>query len=58
LLVHGSEDRLVSVDSARWAAGQRPDWTYREMEGVGHVPMLEAAEWFAELAMDWLEPTA
>jgi pimeloyl-ACP methyl ester carboxylesterase len=55
LLIHGSEDRLVSVDSARWAADQRPDWTYEEMEGVGHIPMLEAAEWFAELVADWLE---
>ena len=58
LLVHGSEDRLVSVDSARWAAAQRPDWTYEEMEGVGHVPMLEAAERFAELATEWLDSTA
>jgi pimeloyl-ACP methyl ester carboxylesterase len=57
LLVHGSEDRLVSVDSARWAAEQRPDWTYEEMEGVGHVPMLEAAEWFVDLVTDWLEAT-
>jgi pimeloyl-ACP methyl ester carboxylesterase len=54
LLIHGSEDRLVSVDSARWAAEQRPDWTYEEMEGVGHVPMLEAAEWLAALITDWL----
>jgi pimeloyl-ACP methyl ester carboxylesterase len=58
LLVHGSEDRLVSADSARWAADQRPDWTYEEMEGVGHVPMLEAAEWFAELVNDWLDSGA
>jgi pimeloyl-ACP methyl ester carboxylesterase len=58
LLVHGSEDRLVSVDSARWAAAQRPDWTYREIEGVGHVPMLEAAERFVDLVTDWLESTA
>jgi pimeloyl-ACP methyl ester carboxylesterase len=57
LLVHGSEDRLVSVDSARWAAEQRPDWTYREMEGVGHVPMLEAAERFADLVTGWLVST-
>jgi len=58
LLVHGSEDRLVSVDSARWAAEQRPDWTYEEMEGVGHVPMLEAAKWFVGLVTDWLDSTA
>ncbi len=55
LLVHGSEDRLVSVDSARWAAQQRPDWTYIEMEGVGHVPMLEAANEFASVTLAWLD---
>ena len=58
LLVHGSEDRLVSVDSARWAAQQRPDWTYIEMEGVGHVPMLEAADEFAAVTTDWLASTS
>ena len=58
LLVHGSEDRLVSVDSARWAAQQRPDWTYVEMEGVGHVPMLEAADEFAAVTTDWLASTS
>jgi pimeloyl-ACP methyl ester carboxylesterase len=58
LLIHGSEDRLVSVDSARWAAEQRPDWSYREMEGVGHVPMLEAADWFVDLVTTWLDSSA
>lgn len=58
LLIHGSEDRLVSVDSARWVADQRPDWTYAEMKGVGHVPMLEAAGSFAELVTGWLERAA
>ncbi|MEN8234098.1 MAG: alpha/beta hydrolase [Actinomycetota bacterium] len=54
LLIHGSEDRLVSVDSARWAAAERPCWKYVEMEGVGHVPMLEAADEFTETIVDWL----
>ena len=58
LLVHGSEDRLVSVDSARWAAQQRPDWMYVEMEGVGHVPMLEAAEKLSAVTIDWLDSTS
>jgi pimeloyl-ACP methyl ester carboxylesterase len=57
LLVHGSADRLVSVDSARWAAAERPDWTYEEMDGVGHVPMLEAADQFAATVNRWLEVT-
>ncbi|MEN8235638.1 MAG: alpha/beta hydrolase [Actinomycetota bacterium] len=54
MLIHGSEDRLVSVDSARWAAAERPCWKYVEMEGIGHVPMLEAADEFAETVVDWL----
>jgi len=55
LLIHGSEDRLVSVDSARWAAKQRPDWTFVEMDGIGHVPMLEAPEAFAAIVTGWLD---
>ena len=58
LLIHGSEDRLVSVDSARWAAQQRPDWTYVEMEGIGHIPMLEAAEEFASVTLAWLDSSS
>lgn len=55
LLIHGSKDRLVSVDSARWAATERPDWTYEEMDDVGHVPMLEVADEFAAMVNGWLE---
>ena len=54
LLIHGAEDRLVSVDSARWAASERPCWEYVEMDGVGHVPMLEASEQFVSVVSDWL----
>lgn len=54
LLIHGAEDRLVSVDSARWAASERPCWTYVEMENVGHVPMLEASDWFTSVVREWL----
>ena len=55
LLIHGSEDRLVSTGSARWAAAQRPDWDFSEIEGVGHVPMLEAPEAFVDVVGGWLE---
>ncbi len=56
LLVHGTEDRLVSNGSARRAAKERPDWDFVELEGVGHVPMLEAAELFVSVVRDWLAP--
>jgi len=55
LLIHGSEDRLVSSGSARWAVAQRPDWDFVEIEGVGHVPMLEASDAFVEVVGGWLE---
>ena len=54
LLIHGAEDRLVSVDSARWAASERPCWKYVEMENVGHVPMIEATDLFLSTVSDWL----
>ena len=49
LLVHGTEDRLVANGSARWAAGQRPEWKFVELNGIGHIPMLEAPIAFVEL---------
>jgi len=55
LLIHGSEDRLISVDSARWASSERPCWQYVEMDGIGHVPMLEAPESFSSIVSGWLE---
>jgi pimeloyl-ACP methyl ester carboxylesterase len=54
LLIHGAEDRLVSVDSARWAAAERPCWEYVEMDDVGHVPMLEASDLFVSIVGEWL----
>jgi pimeloyl-ACP methyl ester carboxylesterase len=54
LLVHGTEDRLVSAGSARWAATQRPDWHFVELDGIGHIPMIEAPDAFVALVVDWL----
>jgi len=53
LLIHGAKDRLVSVDSARWAASERPCWEYVEMENVGHVPMIEAPDRFVSAVSEW-----
>ena len=54
LLIHGTEDRLVASGSARWAAAQRPDWDYVEIDGVGHLPMLEAPDAFVDVVRGWL----
>jgi len=55
LLVHGIEDRLVSTKSAKWVTRQRPDWDFIELNGIGHVPMLETPEAFTFLVRDWLD---
>ncbi len=54
LLLEGEEDRLVPLDAARWAAAERPDWTFVTLDGVGHLPMLEDPDRFLEVVMPWL----
>lgn len=54
LLVHGDLDRLVSVESARDVARRHPDWTYVELEAVGHVPQLQCPERLADEVLPWL----
>lgn len=55
LLVHGTEDRLVSTGSARWSARQRPDWDFVQLDGIGHIPMLEAPDTFVPLVGNWID---
>ncbi len=55
LLVHGTEDRLIQVETARWMARQRPDWTHAIFDGIGHVPMLEAPERLLAVIRTWEE---
>lgn len=53
LLMHGVQDRLVPFAAARLAAGQRPDWTFEVLDGVGHVPQLEVPDLFVDLIARW-----
>lgn len=53
LLVQGTLDRLVPVSAARWAAKLNADWTYVEMPGVGHVPMIEVPDDTYDAITDW-----
>jgi pimeloyl-ACP methyl ester carboxylesterase len=55
LLLHGDRDRLVPVATARAAARAYPAWTFVEMDGVGHVPQLEAPHDVAKAVIDWLD---
>ena len=54
LLLHGEEDRLVSVQAARSAAAANPAWRLEVLPGIGHVPQLEAPDGTAGLILDWL----
>lgn len=53
LLIHGTADHLIQIDTARWMVRERPDWTHAFLEGIGHVPMLEAPETVLEIVRTW-----
>lgn len=55
LLVHGALDRLVSATSARHIAQLRPDWVVEILDGVGHVPQLEAPMRVAACIEEWFD---
>jgi pimeloyl-ACP methyl ester carboxylesterase len=54
LLIHGEQDRLVSVQSSRTAAAANPRWQTRFLPGVGHMPQLEAPELVQDTVTKWL----
>jgi pimeloyl-ACP methyl ester carboxylesterase len=54
LIVQGGKDRLVRVAAARALAAARPDWRFEVLEGVGHVPQLEAPERFLAAVEPWV----
>lgn len=58
LLIQGTEDRLVAVANSRELAGTRPDWTYVELAGIGHVPMMECPDVFVSAVDRWLDGPA
>jgi pimeloyl-ACP methyl ester carboxylesterase len=53
LIVHGSLDRLIPVAAARELARRRADWTLEVLEGIGHVPMMEAPSMFMDVLNGW-----
>jgi pimeloyl-ACP methyl ester carboxylesterase len=54
LLIHGTGDRLVPVQVARYVAALRPDWRVEILDGRGHIPQLEDAPAAASIVLDWL----
>ncbi|CAN5917911.1 alpha/beta fold hydrolase [soil metagenome] len=56
LVVHGDRDRLVSIRAVRAFATARPRWRLVVLDGVGHVPQLEAVDEVADVVRSWLRP--
>lgn len=46
LVVHGVDDRLIRLESARRLARDLPNGRFLELYGVGHFPMLEHAHFW------------
>jgi pimeloyl-ACP methyl ester carboxylesterase len=55
LLIHGHKDRLVPMAAAHAIHRARPDWTFRDLKDIGHVPMLEVPEEFVTIVRSWLD---
>lgn len=58
LLIHGTEDRLVSVAASRRLTELRPDWRLVELADCGHVPQMEHAARFVGEVTGWLADRA
>lgn len=54
LLVQGEVDRLVPVKAARIAAEAYPRWTYVELAGIGHTPMIEIPNKTVDIIEKWV----
>ena len=55
LLINGAGDRLVKLAAAQVASEVRPDWTFRPLDDVGHIPQLEAPQRTAAEIWSWLD---
>jgi pimeloyl-ACP methyl ester carboxylesterase len=55
LLINGAGDRLVKLAAARVASEVRPDWDFRPLDDVGHVPQLEDPRRTADEIWSWLD---
>ena len=57
LLMHGTKDLVVPMAAAERLASVRPDWTYRPMVGVGHIPMMESPDLCLGLINEFMAAT-
>ena len=55
LVLNGSQDRIVSPESAKELAEMIPGANYEEIEGTGHLLFIERAEEFNERVIEFLD---
>jgi pimeloyl-ACP methyl ester carboxylesterase len=53
LLMHGTKDRLVPYQAGFRLAHERPDWTFRALIGLGHMPQMEDADRVMDTVNEW-----
>jgi pimeloyl-ACP methyl ester carboxylesterase len=54
LVVHGAKDRLIPLRAVQKLIELRPDWYLHVFPDLGHVPMMEDPDGFAEVVRQWL----
>jgi len=57
LVIHGHRDQLVPVASAVEAARSHDNWTLEILEGLGHIPQMEAPNRWLSAVEAWLDRT-
>jgi pimeloyl-ACP methyl ester carboxylesterase len=55
LVVWGDQDRLIGRPVIERALARRPDLDLVELDGIGHVPMLEAPDRYLAAVSAWLD---
>jgi pimeloyl-ACP methyl ester carboxylesterase len=58
IVLQGVQDRLVPVSGVRQLAALQPGWPVHLLDGVGHVPQIEAPQRTADLLLPWLDSLA
>ena len=54
VVLQGRLDRLVPVSGVAQLAQLQPDWALHLLDGIGHVPQIEAPRLTADLLLPWL----
>lgn len=54
LVIHGELDHVIPLAAARELVRRLPGWKLEVIEGVGHVPMMEAPDRFLDVFSQWM----